>query len=103
MHSTGNIIADTICRTVELGLTINGAMDAGDYTLIEAAATNYSDKCPTWENTGSLRDHAHPWCTGAIWFTRLYQQPGTHPTTSPEKPYQNTGASTCCKSKRDFT
>lgn len=59
MHSTGNIIADTICRTAELGLTITGAMDAGDYTLIEAAAIDFSDRCPTCDSTGILRDHVH--------------------------------------------
>ena len=59
MKSTGNIIADTICRTAELGLTIAGAMDAGDYTLIEAAAIDFSDRCPTCDSTGILRDHVH--------------------------------------------
>ena len=54
MHSTGNIIADTICRTAELGLAITG-----DYTRIEADATAYTDRCPTCDNTGIFRDHAY--------------------------------------------
>ncbi|MGP5162449.1 hypothetical protein ACTXKO_13260, partial [Corynebacterium casei] len=59
MHSTGNIIADTICRTAELGLAITGASDAGEFTLIEANATAYSDRCPDCDNTGAFRDHVH--------------------------------------------
>lgn len=35
----------------ELGQTITGAMDAGDYILIEAAVTECSDRCPTYTNT----------------------------------------------------
>ncbi|WJY71998.1 hypothetical protein CAURIC_01610 [Corynebacterium auriscanis] len=31
MHSTGNITADTMCRTVELGVCITGAANAGDF------------------------------------------------------------------------
>lgn len=57
MHSTGNIIADTICRTAELGLSITGAVDAGEHTLIEADATAYTDKCPDCDSTGVFRDH----------------------------------------------
>ena len=43
----------------ELGLAITGASDAGDYTLIEADATAYIERCPTCDNTGKLRDHVH--------------------------------------------
>ena len=57
MHSTGNIIADTICRTAELGLAITGASDADDYILFEADATAYIDRCPACDDTGIFRDH----------------------------------------------
>jgi len=55
--STSNVIADTICRTAELVLAITGASDPGEYTLIEADATAYIDRCPTCDNTGIFRDH----------------------------------------------
>lgn len=59
MKSTGNIIADTICRTAELGLTITGASDAGDYTLIEADALDYTSTCPECSQPGVFRHHTH--------------------------------------------
>ena len=37
MHTTGNLVADTICRTAEIGLTITDAADAGLFTAIDAA------------------------------------------------------------------
>ena len=36
MKPTGNLVADTICRTAEIGLAITGAADAGALTIIEA-------------------------------------------------------------------
>ena len=36
MQPTGNLVADTICRTAEIGLTITGAADAGTITIIDA-------------------------------------------------------------------
>ena len=37
MQPSGNLVADTICRTAEIGLTITGAADAGTFTIIDAA------------------------------------------------------------------
>lgn len=36
MQPTGNVVAGTIFRTAELGLTIIDAADAGDITIIDA-------------------------------------------------------------------
>ena len=57
VHHTGNIIADTICRTAELGLRITGAADAGDFTLIEAEAVDPINECPRCGKPGVFRDH----------------------------------------------
>lgn len=57
MESTGNLIADTICRTAELGLTITGAADAGQTTLIEASPVTVFNHCPDCNQPGRLRDH----------------------------------------------
>lgn len=57
MHSTGNITADTICRTVELGVCITGAANAGDFTIIHADPVTVSSSCPECSHDGKLRDH----------------------------------------------
>lgn len=57
MHSTGNLIADTICRTAELGLTITGAADTGDRTIITANPLTVHTCCPACSHPGQLRDH----------------------------------------------
>lgn len=57
MKLTGNVVADTICRTAELGLSITGAADAGDFTVIEAVAVASINSCPSCSNPGMLRDH----------------------------------------------
>ncbi|WP_284785885.1 hypothetical protein [Corynebacterium rhinophilum] len=36
MKPNGNLVADTICRTAEIGLVITGAADTGPLTIIEA-------------------------------------------------------------------
>ena len=59
MDSTSNVVADTICRTAELGLAITGAMDAGDFTFIEATATAFADSCSSCAMSGQFRDHAY--------------------------------------------
>ena len=46
MHPTGNLVADTICRTAELGLTITDAADAGTLTIINAEPVDVADTCP---------------------------------------------------------
>ncbi len=43
---TGNLVADTICRTAEIGLTITGAADAGNITIIDATPVSASNTCP---------------------------------------------------------
>lgn len=55
--TTGNLVADTICRTAEIGLTITGAADAGTLTIIDAAPVTVDGLCPECGNPGKLRDH----------------------------------------------
>ena len=57
MQLTGNLVADTICRTAEIGLTITGAADAGNLTIIDAAPVAVSDACPECSRPGPKRDH----------------------------------------------
>ncbi|WP_052317252.1 ISL3 family transposase [Corynebacterium terpenotabidum] len=57
MHPTGNLVADTICRTAELGLTITGAADAGTATIIDVAPVAVADSCPECRCPGVKRDH----------------------------------------------
>lgn len=57
MHPTGNLVADTICRTAELGLTITDAADAGTLTIINADPVDVVDTCPDCAHPGMKRDH----------------------------------------------
>ena len=57
MKPTGNLVADTICRTAEIGLAITGAADAGPLTIIEAMPVAVSGVCPDCGQPGKLRDH----------------------------------------------
>lgn len=57
MQLTGNLVADTICRTAEIGLTITGAADARNLTIIDAAPVAVSDACPECSRPGPKRDH----------------------------------------------
>ena len=57
MHSSGNLVADTICRTAEIGLTITGAADAGTLTIIDATPVAVDDSCPDCQSPGKKRDH----------------------------------------------
>lgn len=57
MQPTFNLVADTICRTAELGLTITNAADAGEFTVIHARPVKSCDKCPGCGHAGRLRDH----------------------------------------------
>ncbi|WP_248700184.1 ISL3 family transposase [Corynebacterium humireducens] len=43
-------MADTICRTAEIGLTITGAADAGNITIIDAAPVTVDGLCPECGN-----------------------------------------------------
>ena len=55
--TTGNLVADTICRTAEIGLTITGAADAGNITIIDATPVAVNHTCPDCGHPGKLRDH----------------------------------------------
>lgn len=57
MQPSGNLVADTICRTAEIGLTITGAADAGNITIIDATPVAVSNACPERSRPGKLRDH----------------------------------------------
>lgn len=57
VHTTGNLVADTICRTAEIGLTITEAADAGPLTVINATPVAVDDRCPDCGNCGTRRDH----------------------------------------------
>src|SRR5690625_6330704 len=51
-------VADVICRTTELGLTIEGALvDEGDITIIQARPVEVLPFCPSCGAEGVLRDH----------------------------------------------
>ena len=57
MHSTGNLVADTICRTAELGLAITDVADAGLTTIIQAVPASCDVHCPACGIQGSPYDH----------------------------------------------
>lgn len=57
MQPSGNLVADTICRTAEIGLTITGAADAGTFTIIDASPVAVHDTCTDFGHPGKLRDH----------------------------------------------
>lgn len=57
MQPSGNLVADTICRTADIGLTITGAADAGTFTIIDAAPVAVEGHCPDCTQPGKLRDH----------------------------------------------
>src|SRR5699024_5468366 len=60
MESTcsGCPVADVICRTIDLDLTITGArIGARDETIIEAVPRERLPFCPTCGAQGILRDH----------------------------------------------
>ncbi|MCD2158355.1 transposase family protein, partial [Rhodococcus cerastii] len=52
-----NLIADTICRTVELGLTITGAAISEQFTHIGCRPVEHDPNCPECGQPGRLRDH----------------------------------------------
>lgn len=54
---TTNLVADTICRTVELGLTITGAAINETVTRIDCRPVEYDPNCPNCGQPGRLRDH----------------------------------------------
>ena len=57
MKPTGNLVADTICRTAEIGLAITGAADGGPLTIIGATPVAVIGVCPDCGQPGKLRNH----------------------------------------------
>ncbi|MEB3065659.1 ISL3 family transposase [[Mycobacterium] zoologicum] len=51
------LVADTICRTVELGVTITGAAIADELTWIDCRPVEHDPTCPKCGEPGRLRDH----------------------------------------------
>ena len=51
------LVADTICRTVELGVTITGAASAQELTWIDCRPVEPDPTCPKCGDPGALRDH----------------------------------------------
>ena len=51
------LVADTICRTVELGVAITGAAIADDLTWIDCRPVEHDPSCPQCAGPGQLRDH----------------------------------------------
>lgn len=52
-----DLVADTICRTVELGVTITGAAISETSTHIECRPVTEDPTCPSCSAPGRLRDH----------------------------------------------
>lgn len=52
-----NLVADTIYRTVELGLTITGTAIDETFTRIDCRPVEHDPACPTCGQPGRLRDH----------------------------------------------
>ncbi|MBB4138023.1 ISL3 family transposase [Gordonia humi] len=58
MHQPTSDVADTICRTVELGVTItDAAVDSADRTHIWCRVLDPDQHCPACGIAGRLRDH----------------------------------------------
>lgn len=51
------LVADTICRTVELGVAITGAAIADELTWIDCRPVEHDPTCPACGAPGQLRDH----------------------------------------------
>lgn len=51
------LVADTICRTVELGVTITGAAIAEELTWIDCRPVTADPTCPKCTRPAALRDH----------------------------------------------
>ena len=57
MNATASLLADTICRTVELGVTITDAAVAGELTHLFCAPVALDPICAECGMAGRLRDH----------------------------------------------
>ncbi|MEB3049492.1 transposase family protein [Mycolicibacter sp. MYC123] len=51
------LVADTICRTVELGVTITGAAITDELSWIDCLPVEHDPACPKCAALGRLRDH----------------------------------------------
>ena len=58
MNATASLLADTICRTVELGVTITDAAVAGEFTHLFCSPVAIDPVCADCGSAGRLRDHA---------------------------------------------
>lgn len=54
---SSNVVADTIMRTIELGVTITGAAIADELTWIDCRPVESDPTCPKCGQPGQLRDH----------------------------------------------
>jgi transposase len=52
-----NLVADTICRTAKLGLSIDNAADAGDLTHLYCHPVSVGTTCPGGGQVCWVRDH----------------------------------------------
>ena len=57
MNATASLLADTICRTVELGVTIDDAAVAGEFTHLFCSPVAVDPVCADCGAVGRLRDH----------------------------------------------
>lgn len=59
MQPSSNIVADTICRTAELGLAITNAAHNDECTVIDCETLDPINACPSCQQPGLLRDHTY--------------------------------------------
>jgi transposase len=57
LSATASLLADTICRTVELGVTITDAAVAGEFTHLFCSPVSLDLVCADCGTAGRLRDH----------------------------------------------
>lgn len=57
MNATASVLADTICRTVELGVTITDAAITDEVTHLFCSPVAVDPACTSCGQTGRLRDH----------------------------------------------
>lgn len=53
MQPSGDLVADTICRTAEIGLTITGAADTANVSIIDATPVAVGATCPECGRPGT--------------------------------------------------
>ncbi|MGI9588945.1 transposase family protein [Dietzia sp. Alg238-R159] len=57
MSATASLLADTICRTAELGVTNTDAAVAGEFTHLFCSPVSLDPVCADCGTAGRLRDH----------------------------------------------